>query len=232
MISQVVLAIFLARMAGGYALCLGLVGHRVQEGSWRRVSLFVISGLTIVAWIAGAPMVPSLAMLGTALIIERAIAFETPVLKHVALLAPLGAWLIIATERPHAMLGYDSALSAIAAGGTLGTMLLGHSYLTARKLSFTPLKWMSLLLLIVIGLRAVTVGIGLLGTELVMGDMILLSMQGGFGLFLPLIFGWMVWQCARIESNQSATGILYAMTVGVFMGELIAVYLKHQQLHV
>jgi hypothetical protein len=37
----------------------------------------------------------------------------------------------------------------------------------------------------------------------------------------------MVIQCVRIESNQSATGILYAMTVlvGVF-GELIAVYLR------
>jgi hypothetical protein len=36
----------------------------------------------------------------------------------------------------------------------------------------------------------------------------------------------MVLQCVRIESNQSATDILYAMTVlvGVF-GELVAVYL-------
>ena len=38
-----VLALFAARMAGGYAICLGLVGPRVKEGAWRSVSLRICS---------------------------------------------------------------------------------------------------------------------------------------------------------------------------------------------
>jgi len=222
---QEVLALFLARMAGGYAVSLGLVGDRVDEGSWRKVSLFTITGLTIVAWVAGAAMAPAIAIIAVALVLERAIAFDLPVLKRVVWMLPLGAWFVVATEWDNT-LGVDSGLSAILAGGTLGTMLMGHSYLTARGLSFQPLKWMSLLLLAVVVVRAAFVAPLFFRDGLEMGDVVMLSMRAAFGLFLPLVFGWMVWQCAKIESNQSATGILYAMTVGVFIGELIAVYLK------
>ena len=44
-------------------------------------------------------------------------------------------------------------------------------------------------------------------------------------LSILAFFGWMAWQCAKIESNQSATGILYAVTALIFMGELTAIFL-------
>ena len=105
-------------------------------------------------------------------------------------------------------------------------MLLGHSYLTARELSFRPLKRMALLLFGILILRTAFVVPVFFEDGLVLGDWIYLAARCAFGLALPLLFGWMVIQCVNIESNQSATGILYAMTLFVFLGELTAVYLK------
>jgi hypothetical protein len=219
-----VFAVFLARMAGGYAVCLGIVGPRVTEGSWRRISLFVIAGLAIVAWAAGAPALPALGTAVAALILERAVAFDVKGLRSPLWMLPFGVWLVAQTEWGHG--GVDSAASAVVAGGTLGTMLLGHSYLTARGLSFTPLKRMAWILFLVLIARAALVAPVFLQERLELWDWVLLSMRGTIGLLLPILFGWMVIQCAKIESNQSATGILYAMTVSVFIGEMISVYLK------
>ena len=40
---DVILPVFLARLIGGYAICLGLFGPLVSQGSWRKVSLFVMA---------------------------------------------------------------------------------------------------------------------------------------------------------------------------------------------
>jgi len=208
-----VLAVFLSRMAGGYALCLGLMGPSVTKGSWRDVSLFVIAGLAGVAWAAGAPGIPC-AITAVGALLDLA---HIHGLHHVARLgidADVAAWAV------------DP--SAVAAGGTLGAMLLGHSYLTARGLSFAPLKRMAWLLFVILLLRAVSVIPAFLAKDLQMMDWVFLSLRVGVGLLVPLLLGWMVIQCVRIESNQSATGILYAMTVLVCLfGELIAAYLTH-----
>jgi hypothetical protein len=44
-----ILSVFTTRMAGGYALCLGVAGLYVRQGSWRAVSLFSIAGLGVIA---------------------------------------------------------------------------------------------------------------------------------------------------------------------------------------
>jgi hypothetical protein len=218
-----VLAVFAARMAGGYALCLAFLGPQVRQGSWRSVSLFVIAGLAAVAWGAGAPLLPCAATLAGALLVQRAIAYDLRGLASTLWMAPLGGWLVAATEWPPGLAAFPSA---IAIGGTLGAMLLGHSYLTARGLSFAPLKRMAWLLFAVLLLRALSVVPAFLG-DLVPMDLVFLGMRAGLGLLLPLVLAWMVIECVRIESNQSATGILYAMTVLVAVfGELVAVYLS------
>jgi len=220
-----VLAVFLSRMAGGYALCLGLMGPSVTKGSWRDVSLFVIAGLAGVAWAAGAPGIPCAITAVGALLVQRAIAYRLPVLSSTAWLLPIGLALVAWTEWPPLWSAFPSA---VAAGGTLGAMLLGHSYLTARGLSFAPLKRMAWLLFVILLLRAVSVIPAFLAKDLQMMDWVFLSLRVGVGLLVPLLLGWMVIQCVRIESNQSATGILYAMTVLVCLfGELIAAYLTH-----
>lgn len=219
------LAVFLTRMAGGYALCLVLVGPAVREGSWRRVSSFVIAGLCAVAIGAGAPWLPCVALGVAALLFERAHTFGLRVVSSPLWLAPFAVWAALANEWPPV---YETIPSAIAIGGTLGAMLLGHSYLTARGLSFRPLARMAWILFVLLGLRAVSVVPAWFGDGIEWMDYVFLSLRCALGLVLPLAMAWMVIQCVRIESNQSATGILYAMTVlvGVF-GELIAVYLRY-----
>jgi hypothetical protein len=211
-------------MAGGYAIVLGLFGPTVGKGSWRDVSLFVIAGLSALALAAGAPWIPCAATGAVALLLQRAIAYRLPVVSSTLWLAPLGAALVAWTEWPPPWTAFPGA---VVAGGTLGAMLLGHSYLTARGLSFAPLKRMAYLLFGLLVIRTLSVAPVLLGTNLEMMDWVFLSLRAGLGLLVPLLLGWMVIQCVKIESNQSATGILYAMTVLVCLfGELIAAYLS------
>jgi hypothetical protein len=218
------LAAFLSRMAGGYAIVLGLFGPAVTKGSWRDVSLFVIAGLSALALAAGAPWIPCAATGIGALLLQRAIAYKIPALSSTLWLAPVGAMLIAWTEWPPPWTAFPGA---VVAGGTLGAMLLGHSYLTARGLSFAPLKRMAYLLFALLVLRTLSVAPAFLGDELQMMDLFFLSLRAGLGLLVPLLLGWMVIQCVKIESNQSATGILYAMTALVCLfGELIAAYLS------
>ncbi|MEE8106319.1 MAG: hypothetical protein V3T86_12360 [Planctomycetota bacterium] len=223
-----VLALFLARVVSGYAICLALIGPRITAGSWPRVSLFVIAGLSFAAFAAGAHWM-SLVVAGLALLMERARTFSVPVLSSTWWMLPAGLGLWAAHEITYAG-GWPPNVAGlaggIAAGGTLGTMLLGHSYLTARGLSFKPLQFMAKLLFVLLIARALHVGIVLSMAERLGGDWIYISARIAFGLFLPLVFGWMVLQCVKIESNQSATGILYAMTALVGCGELIAAFLQ------
>ena len=212
------LAVFLARLAGGYAICVGLIGPTVTEGSWRKVSCFVITAVCVAGIAAGHDWKAYAATAAAALLCERAIAFGVgwaPVF-----MIPFGVWLLWPLD------SVGQVPSAIAIGGTLGAMLLGHSYLTARGLSFVPLKRMAYLLFGILIVRAAFVVPVFFDDSLVMGDWIYLSARVAFGLLLPLVFSWMVIQCVKIESNQSATGILYAMTLFVFLGELTAVYLN------
>jgi hypothetical protein len=46
-----------------------------------------------------------------------------------------------------------------------------------------------------------------------------------FGLVLPLALSWMIWQTVKIQSTQSATGILYVAVVFIFFGEFLSHYL-------
>ncbi len=48
------------------------------------------------------------------------------------------------------------------------------------------------------------------------------------GLILPALLTWMAWETARIRSTQSATGILYVVTIIVFLGELLSMLLAEK----
>jgi hypothetical protein len=45
-----------------------------------------------------------------------------------------------------------------------------------------------------------------------------------WGLAIPLVLVILSLHCARQKSNQSATGILYVVVVGCFIGEITALY--------
>jgi len=119
-------------------------------------------------------------------------------------------------------------------------MLLGHWYLVAPGLNFRHLVVFCWTLLATVVLRLVTVGATLLDAWQVdvltephpLRLLTLIEGQGMFfwfrllwGLAIPLLLAVMSLHCARQHSNQSATGILYVLVVGTFIGEITAFYL-------
>jgi hypothetical protein len=147
------------------------------------------------------------------------------------------------TPLPHrrALLDLGLVSSALLLGWSLITMLLGHWYLVAPRLTFRHLVVFCRVLVATVLLRMLSVGASLAAAaqvddrvepnplRLVAG----LEGQGMFfwfrllwGLAIVLPLAWMSLHCARQRSNQSATGILYVVVVGAFIGEITAYYLS------
>ncbi|MEM7233381.1 MAG: hypothetical protein AAF517_14480, partial [Planctomycetota bacterium] len=59
-------------------------------------------------------------------------------------------------------------------------------------------------------------------TAFFLSDGVFLSARLLFGLLAPLVLVGLTWGCLRVESNQSATGILYVIVAFVFLGELLS----------
>ncbi len=131
--------------------------------------------------------------------------------------------------------------SSLVLGWALVTMLLGHWYLVAPKLTFRHLTVFCWTLLAIVLARTVAVG----STLLIAGGVdprvepnpwrLLTGFEGQgmffwfrilWGLGIPLALALMSLHCARRRSNQSATGILYVLVVGVLIGEITAYYLS------
>jgi hypothetical protein len=133
--------------------------------------------------------------------------------------------------------------SAVLLGGSITSMVLGHWYLVARNLSFAPLARVISILLGGLLARIACAGVSAWAQGDRWGEMAARSGWAGFfidpGVFLgarvlfgfaaPLALGWMAWQCTRIRSNQSATGILYVNLAFVLIGEIIAAYFLASQ---
>jgi hypothetical protein len=146
------------------------------------------------------------------------------------------------TPLPHrpALLVAALLASALVLGWSLVTMLLGHWYLVAPRLTFRHLVVFCWVLLAVLLVRLAAVGATLAQSaavdELVephpLRLLVGLTGQGPFfwfrllwGLLVPLALAGMALHCARQRSNQSATGILYVVVVGTFIGEITGMYL-------
>lgn len=146
------------------------------------------------------------------------------------------------TPLPHRswLLAAGLLASSLLLGWALVAMLLGHWYLVAPKLAFDHLVLFCRVLLAVVLVRLLSVAASLVVAagvaELV--DPHPLRLLAGFagqgpffwfrllwGLAIPLALAVMALHCARQRSNQSATGILYVLVVGAFIGEVTGYYL-------
>jgi hypothetical protein len=126
-------------------------------------------------------------------------------------------------------------------GSALVSMTLGHWYLVLRGHSFGPLVRVTRALTMALVVRTLVSGVvfayqwpvwnGLVETSgwtgLFLSDGVFVLARWLFGILAPLVLIGLVWGCLRVESNQSATGILYVIVAFVFLGELLA---KHYQL--
>ena len=138
---------------------------------------------------------------------------------------------------------------ALSASLYLGTavvaMTLGHWYLVSRKLSFTPLRRLTIALALAWLLRAIVVAwtvseqwggwsalvedVG--WTRFLLADGLFLMTRLVFGLLVPMVLILLTWRCVRIRSNQSATGILYVIVAFVLIGEILAKFFLLEDAH-
>lgn len=129
--------------------------------------------------------------------------------------------------------------STLFLGVILYSMLLGHWYLVVPNLSEAPLKvsiiflWSILVFKILLTAYAFYSGQDFFeqGTTAGGGYMfnwIILSMRVGWGHLIIGIMSIFTWKLVKMRSIQSATGILYAMTFFVFVGELISGFIFYR----
>jgi hypothetical protein len=134
-------------------------------------------------------------------------------------------------------LGFIAVLtSALLLGWSLITMLLGHWYLVAPKLDFRHLAIFNWILLATVIVKMLSFAVSLwaawshgghpwLALTSFSGEAMFLWVRVLWGLVGSLMLTLMALHCSLRKSNQSATGILYVLVVGVFIGEITAYYL-------
>jgi hypothetical protein len=126
--------------------------------------------------------------------------------------------------------------SALLLGIILYSMVLGHWYLVVPKLSEKPLKIAAIVLWVILGIKII---LSLMTTynhfdffeqqtNLGAGyafNWLLLTMRLSFGYLVILGMSLFNWKLVKMRSIQSSTGILYAMTFFIFIGELVSNYI-------
>ena len=132
------------------------------------------------------------------------------------------------------MLVLSEVLGALLLGSITVSWLLGHAYLTATKMTIAPLRHFSRLILWAVGLRIAFAVVSLTiawyvsrngGSDVwprIWGSWLILSLRFGVGLIGVGAFAYMVADCVRLRSTQSATGILYFGSIFAYIGELAA----------
>ena len=132
------------------------------------------------------------------------------------------------------------SLFLVSAGLLLGvitySMLLGHWYLVVPKLSAQPLKiaavftWIILLAKMAWSAYSIYTNHDFFEEQTQLGagyafNWMLLTMRVSFGYLVILGMSIFNWKLLQLRSIQSSTGILYAMTFFVFVGELVSTYI-------
>lgn len=145
-----------------------------------------------------------------------------------------GDTMFVASPWLMGVLCLDYGLAAWLTGTVTLAWLLGHAYLTATKMTIDPLRRLSKLLCVAIVLRVLFVLGSITAAYLVGGDeltsrfgreWLILCVRVVAGLLTVGVFSYMVLDCVKRRSTQSATGLLYFNSVLVYTGELSGQYL-------
>ena len=232
---------FCLRLAFGMIAPLVLLPAAVVPPRFFRVQFLAALGLMVIAglffgslgnlplWIAYAISIAALlggsivwhteeAPLGRLLFVAAGLALGTTMVLHRSLDAP-------------PMRIVDDFAAAGLLGSAISAMLMGHSYLIAPAMSIVPLTRLLGCLSVCLLVRIALACLGLWWTRFVSAGtldqetILLLSARWLLGLLTPIVLVWMSWETARIRSTQSATGILYVVTIVVFLGELLSLLL-------
>lgn len=115
-------------------------------------------------------------------------------------------------------------------------MVLGHYYLVVPKLTVKPLLIANVIMWVVLIAKISQAGVFTYenldffaqGTTKGAGysfNWLMLLMRGGWGYLVIGVMSIFNWKLLKLRSTQSATGMLYAMTFFVIIGELCAQYM-------
>ncbi len=119
--------------------------------------------------------------------------------------------------------------SAAVLGGVTTGMLLGHWYLTTPTMSIRPLTWFNIAIAVAVLLRLVASGWAVAAAGISLPDttqQMWLGIRWAGGIVAPGLMSVMVWRILKHRNTQSATGVLFATLVVVFMGEMAAALLE------
>jgi hypothetical protein len=233
---------FAFRLSAGLGLALLVSPWRLIPPAYYRTMSLVLLALAILAavdtgWTRG----PHLSLLAAVLVALFAYAASVlwglglapigmPLFNAIAITSTLviiGAGLELTSGNPtHNLLLCASHLSSgLVMGSVLAAMLLGHHYLTAPAMAIEPLDRAIVLSAAALAARSVFAVVGLVlavhsGAAAKLP--VLLASRWIAGVAAPALALFLAWRTARIRSTQSATGILYAATILVLLGELAA----------
>lgn len=148
----------------------------------------------------------------------------------VTLQAGMGSRPLVGPATPLVIIG--QFLSALMLGSITVAWLLGHAYLTATKMTIAPLRHFSRMLSWTVAARILFMLISLTIAWQIQGDpnspilqrigesWLIVVLRVAVGLLIVAVFAYMVADCVRLRSTQSATGILYFGSVMAYVGEL------------
>jgi hypothetical protein len=217
---------FFYRLTGWTAaIAAGLTALLALAGGWPEATADRISLLGTVGMVLPAPWYVA----------------NRPAIRRRGLLLAILMALVAVTARALSATGLglrevpgDLAAAAVA-GGACFAMVFGHGYLTVPGLPQALLRrinaWVAgaLLLRLLLSLAALALAWSRLTDPreplLRTFDWLDLGVRYGAGLLLPLLFAGMVHSSLRWRNTQSATGILYASTILVWIGEAVALQL-------
>lgn len=243
-----VLTQLLLRLAFGLSVAMAVTPSRLVTGGFFRLQTLVVLGLCTLAAAAARQNAPPAfwpAVLAAAASYVGFVFWQAERPRSGKATVTLGAALALAgawrcAEFPAAAataarwLGWLSApTSGLVLGGTLGAMLLGHSYLTSPTMQLGPLRRLLAVAVTAMVLRMIICGLGA-GWELAAKGPFdatttaLVALRWLAGFAGPIVLVALAWQTLKVPNTQSATGILYVAVVGVLAGELLATLLSAQ----
>ncbi|MFQ5495046.1 MAG: hypothetical protein ACE5EX_06660, partial [Phycisphaerae bacterium] len=123
-------------------------------------------------------------------------------------------------------------LGGLLLGAITVSWLLGHAYLTATKMTLAPMRHFTRLLSWSVAIRCGFLVCSLLIAWIAGGERegsvllhlkqawLIVILRVGVGLIGVGVFAYMVADCVRLRSTQSATGILYFGSLFAYIGEM------------
>lgn len=246
------LAQFVLQLMTGISLMWVLMPRRQVTSGFFRIQSLLVLGLSVLACLSAgrfstaalvdAPSVPVEAWLAGAI---GAVCYVSSVLWTLDRRKPGGICLFIVwglanlalaaavgdQYEPRWLGQFSAGASAAVLGGAVTAMLLGHWYLTAPTMSIEPLVNLTTILGISLAVRlGLSIAGWWLGGEAIHGSLLWtwLALRWLAGIMAPLVLCGMTLRILRYRNTQAATGVLFAIVILTFIGEMSAALLSSE----